>query len=465
MTDVTADQVPGAGAGASQGSSSRASGVIPGGIKFSWSVGALGVAVLMNTVAFFALFYMVGVLKIDPALAGTLIFVTKIFDVVTDPLVGNWSDGLARAGSRRRPFMLAGALISPLAFLMIFTTPMFADQVFTAAYIFVAMIIYTVGYTLFNVPYISMPAEMTDDYHERSNIHGLRMVFVSFAGIAVGAGAPALLDKLGRSNWDAYATVGGIGAVIVFVAMMIAWWGTRDARFTVTPPRKSNLLKEVRVVFADRNYLRLLSVKGCQLLGAASMQSAMAFFVIYVLQRDFKLLSLYGLTLGIASVIASPLIVKLSSVIGKSRTYVLCSSVSVLTTASWILAAAGDPTWMVLARGVGLAISVSGSVIMAMSMLTDIINYSARLSDVRREGVYTAFYSFIEKFTFAFGPLIVGVAMSIAGFDEKLPEEALRTPEIRQSLLLAVAYIPVVMNLLSIYFLAGYRLTQEDLDE
>ncbi|MFK7829441.1 MAG: MFS transporter [Congregibacter sp.] len=460
MTDVTSDAI----AEPKTSDSVGGAGVIPRAIKITWSAGALGVGVLMNTVAFFALYYMVGVLKIEPALAGTLIFVTKIFDVITDPLVGNWSDGLTKAGSRRRPFMLVGACVSPIAFLMIFTTPIFVDQVFTAAYIFVAMLIYTVGYTLFNVPYISMPAEMTDNYHERSNIHGLRMVFVSFAGIAVGAGAPLLLDILGRTNWDAYAAVGGIGSVIVFVAMMIAWWGTRDARFTVTPNRKTNLLKEVRFVFTDRNYLRLLSVKGCQLLGAASMQSAMAFFVIYVLQRDFKLLSLYGLTLGIASVIASPLIVKLSLIIGKRKAYVACSCVSVLTTASWILASAGDPTWMVLARGVGLAFSVSGSVIMAMSMLTDIINYSARQSDVRREGVYTAFYSFIEKFTFAFGPLIVGVAMSIAGFDETLPEEAMRTPEIRQSLLLAVAYIPMVMNLLSIYLLSGYRLSQEDLE-
>lgn len=437
---------------------------IPRAIKVSWSLGALGVAVLMNTVAFFALYYMVGVLKIEPALAGTLIFVTKLFDVITDPLVGNWSDRLKREGSRRRPFMLVGAFVSPIAFLMIFTTPIFEDQVFTAVYIFVAMLIYTVGYTLFNVPYISMPAEMTDDYHERSSIHGLRMIFVSIAGITAGAGAPALLDQLGRTSWNAYAMVGVCGAAIVFLAMIFSWNGTRNARFTRTPPQMTSLLQEVRHVFSDKNYIRLLSVKASQLLGAASMQSAMAFFVIYVLQRDFKLLSLYGLTLGLTSIIASPLIVRLSEKVGKRKAYVLSSTVTVVTTASWMLAAPGDPTWMIMLRAAGLAFSVSGSVIMAMSMLTDIINYSARDTEVRREGVYTAFYSFVEKLTFAFGPLIVGVAMSIAGFDESLPEETMRTPEIRQSLLLAMAYIPIAMNLLSIFLLNGYRLQQEDLE-
>lgn len=439
-------------------------GRVPTAIKISWGSGALGVAVLMNTVAFFGLYYMVGVLKIEPALAGSLIFLTKMFDVITDPLVGSWSDRLTRAGSRRRPFMLVGAVVSPLSFLMIFTTPLFDAQVFTAAYIFVAMLIYTLGYTLFNVPYISMPSEMTDDYHERSSIHGYRMVFVSFSGIIAGAGVPALLDAMGRKNWDAYAAVGWIGAVIIFLAMMMAWWGTRDARFTVTPKRTPNLLAECKIVFSDRIFIRLLGVKASQLLGAASMQSATAFFFVYVLAKDFGLLSQYGLVLGIASVFASPLIVKFSQRVGKRTAYVFAALCSIAMTASWIFASPDDPTWMVLVRAGVIAIAVSGNVIMAMSMLTDIINYSARQSDVRREGVYTAFYSFVEKFTFAFGPLIVGIAMSIAGFDESLSDEALRTPEIRQSLLLAMSYIPIAMNLLSIYLLSGYRLSQEDLE-
>ena len=100
---------------------------------------------------------------------------------------------------------------------------------------------------------------------------------------------------------------------------------------------------------------------------------------------------------------------------------------------------------------------------MAMSMLTDIINYDSRLHDVRREGIFTAFYSFVEKFTFAFGPLIVGVALSIAGFDKTLPADAIQSSQVRQAILLGMAYIPAVMGLLSIWLLSGYKLTEADL--
>jgi len=72
------------------------------GVKLSWGTGALGVAILMNAVAMFVLFYMVGILKIEPALAGALIFVSKIFDVLTDPIIGGWSDRLNTRRSRRR---------------------------------------------------------------------------------------------------------------------------------------------------------------------------------------------------------------------------------------------------------------------------------------------------------------------------------------------------------------------------
>lgn len=437
---------------------------IPTGIKISWGSGALGVAILMNTVAFFALFYMVSVLKIEPALAGTLMFVTKLFDVVTDPIVGGWSDRIQSPNSRRRPFLLVGMIISPLAFLMIFTTPVFSDQVFTATYIFVAMLLYTLGYTIFNVPYISMPAEMTDDYHERSSIHGVRMVFVSIAGIVVGAGAPALLETMGRKSWDSYATIGVIGAVIIFLAMFSTWYGTGKARFTRAEIVAPKLFAEIRYVFADRHYIRLLGIKASQLLGAASMQAALAFFFVYVMQKDFKLLSYYGLVVGVVSVIASPLIVRFSRAAGKSATYLVAAVAMILVSASWILAAPGDPAWLVLLRGAVIAFAVSANVIMAMSMLTDIINHSATFTGVRREGVYTAFYSFVEKATFAFGPLIVGLAMSIAGFDESVAESSMNTPAVRQSLLLGVAYIPIAMNLLAMYLLLGYRLTQGELE-
>ena len=109
--------------------------MIPQSIRVSWGAGALGVALLMNAIGILALFYMVNVLGMEPALAGTLYFLTKLLDIVSDPVVGSWSDRIKSPAGRRRPFMLAGAFVSACSFVLIFTTPIFAQQWLTAAYI------------------------------------------------------------------------------------------------------------------------------------------------------------------------------------------------------------------------------------------------------------------------------------------------------------------------------------------
>lgn len=442
-------------------SSSSVSKVVPKSVKICWGIGGLGTVFMLNVITGFALYYMINVLKINPALAGTLLFATKIFDLMTDPLVGGWSDRIKSRSGRRRPFLLVGSFVCALSFLVIFTTPQFDNQAITVSYIVAGLMLYAIGYTLFNIPYISMPAEMTDDYHERSSIHGYRMVFLSIGGL-IGAGVPYILDLYGQQSREAYAIVGVGGAVLILICMLIAWLGTASARFTSGPVERPKVMRELGHVFSNKHFIRLLLVKASQLIGVAATIAAFPFFVTRVLELSFKVMTPYFLTIGAISIFVTPLLVKLSKRIGKSQTYAVCALIYVCTTFSWVFAVPGEPVWAICLRGAFFAVSFSGNVVMAMSMLTDIVAYDARLTDVRREGVYTSFYSFIEKLTFAFGPLVIGVALSVAGFDRALPEEELRTPAIRHALLLGVAYIPAVAGCVAVFLLAGYKLKESD---
>ena len=436
--------------------------IIPQRIKVLWSAGALGVAFMMNTVAGFVLVYMVTVLKIEPALAGFIAFFPKIFDAFTDPLVGGWSDRLAVKGSRRRPFLLWGAILASLSFFMIFATPIFDNQIFSVIFIFTNLMIFSFGYTLFNIPYLAMPAEMTDDYHERTSVHSYRVMSYSIAGL-IGAGIPILLEMMGKTSWYSYATIGAIGAIIIFVTMFTTWYGTKEARFSTAPIERPKIFTELGHVFSNKHYIRLLALKFCQLFGVAATIAAIPFLILYVIQRDFGVFTYYLIVVGIVSTASAPVLYKLSRKIGKSQTYIVSALCFVIAVASWSFAQPGEPTWIILIRAFVIGIASCGNVLMAMSMLTDIINYDSRLHGVRREGIFVAFYSFVEKFTFAFGPLVVGIALSIAGFDKSLPADTLQSPEVRHAILLGMSYIPAVMGLLSIWLLSGYKLTESDL--
>ncbi|MEO0413110.1 MAG: MFS transporter [Pseudomonadota bacterium] len=437
--------------------------IIPRPIKVYWSVGALGIAFMMNTVAGLSLFYTISILNIPPALAGIVVFVPKLFDAITDPLVGTWSDRVKSSTSRRRPFLFAGAFVSAFAFFMIFTTPNLGNTYLIAGYVLVALMVFAFGYTVFNIPYMSMPAEMTGDYHERSSIHSFRVVAVSIGGFLAGSGVPFLLERLGRTDPSSYFWVGLIGGVLIFLTLMGAWAGTSKARFTHAPQEKPAVLSEVRHVFTNPHFARLILLKFCQLFGVAATIAAFKYFLLNVIQRDFDDLAAYGLVAGLAGLVTAPLFLALSKKIGKQNTYIVSALCNVVAVTSWVVTGPEEPFVFMLARAALLGASGTGNVIMAMSMLTDIINYDAKLTGTRREGVFTSFYSFVEKFTFSLGPLIVGFALQLAGYSEDLSKEAKQSEDIRQALLLGVSYIPAVMGVLTIWLLAGYKLRQEDL--
>jgi len=434
-------------------------------IKLFWGTGALGVAVLMNSISTLILFYMVGVLKIEPALAGALIFATKILDVISDPVVGIWSDRIKTPIGRRRPFLMWGAVISSASIAMIFTTPMFEHQVFTVIYIFTALLIYTVGYTVFNVPYMAMPAEMTNSYHERSSIHSYRVVFVMIGGFLAGGLGNFFLEEMGRTDWSSYAVLGIAGAVIVFVTMTITYFGTARAKFTESGHSVPNVMGDLSAISANKHFLRLIGVKACQLLAISATGSAMLFFITSSLQLDLKVLAYFFVVITLVSVISAPVMVRISKRIGKRSTYMIAAVCYVLYSISWVFAVPGESLSTILLRGVVVGVAATGNILLAMSMLTDTIEYDTVITGERREGAYTAIYSFVEKLTHAFGPLIVGIAMSLAGFDKTLSSEEMQSPSVQQALLFGVAYLPVILGVLAMAILAGFKLDEKALAE
>ena len=145
------------------------------GIKVSWGIGALGTAVLMNSVSVLIVYYLASVVGMESWIAGLLLSLGRILDAATDPFMGYISDKTPNKwGGRRRPYLLIGAFLSALSILLIFNVPFRGDGVETISYVLFTLIFFGLGYTIFNVPFIAMPAEMTSDYHERSSIHSWR---------------------------------------------------------------------------------------------------------------------------------------------------------------------------------------------------------------------------------------------------------------------------------------------------
>ena len=445
-------------------------GKLPVSLKLGWGTGAFGIALLMNGISGIILAFAGTMLGIDLWLAGLVIFASKLFDVVTDPIVGMWSDKYRSKKGRRRPFLTWGAIASSLSFALIFTTPVFDNQYLTALYLFAALCLYAFGYTLYNIPYMSMPAEMTDDYHERSSIHAYRIVFVALGASVAGAGIKFALDYLGETELWSWRVVGLGCAALIFVSLLIAYITTASARFTqpeadAGQTKFEQLKTEFRAVMSNRHFVRLIGVKFAQLMGVQTIGAAMLYFFVQYLESDFTTLGTFFLIVTASTIIFAPILVKFSKIYGKKAAYYVAALVNVIYALSWTFTVPGEPTWSILLRATFVGIAFGGNVVMAMSMLTDIINSDASKTGVRREGAFTALYSFVEKLTGAIGPLIVGVALSVVGFDKDLPLGAPQGDNVNTALLLAVSWLPAIFNIIAVWLLSGYDLTEQDVSD
>lgn len=444
---------------------------LPWTIKLGWATGAFGVAVLMNGISALILFYMTLVLKIDPAVAGFIIFASKIYDAVTDPFSGWLSDRTKSARGRRRPYLFWGAIVSAAAFLMVFTVPFtgpYASMtsgpgLWAGAYVLLALLIYTTGYSMFNVPYMAMPAEMTRGYHERSSIHGYRVVVAAVGGFLVQSGGGVLLDALGKDR-DAFGWLGAIGAAAIFVSMMTAYFATAKAPSLPQTATRLPFRDQVAGFLNNRPFQLVLGVKLAQLIGIASSSGGLVFLLATVLGRPLSLLAVIGGALILAVFTMTPVLLWLSRRIGKRGAYIVSAVVTGVAALSWVWATPDEPVWALALRGFATGIAFSGNVLFAMSMLTDAMEADAHRTGLRREGMYSALYSFVEKLASSIGPLILGGALSYAGFNPANPPK-IADESVRQAVLLGVAYVPAAMAVIAVIILAFYRLDEKTLGE
>ena len=148
-------------------------------------MGAMGTGVMIGALTGYGLYYMTNYLGIAAGVAGSLIGLSKFFDMISDPVMGQISDRTETKWGRRRPYLMVGAIACPLALLLLFHVPAFENNTTTVAVIFFVLLLYAAAFTSFNVPYFAMPAEMTSNYLERTVIMSQRIFFSTMSVVSI----------------------------------------------------------------------------------------------------------------------------------------------------------------------------------------------------------------------------------------------------------------------------------------
>src|SRR3954451_19907568 len=168
-------------------------------------------------------YYLTDTLGVAAGLASLAVTIPKIWDVVIDPLVGVLSDRSAARRGSRRPFLLAGALALPPTFAAVFAVPAALEGGPAAAWVLVAFVVAATAFSLFQVPYIALPAEIAPTYDARTRLLAPRIAVLALAILAFGAGGPLVRDAAGGGR-TGYAVMGLVGGTVIGLGMLAAWW-------------------------------------------------------------------------------------------------------------------------------------------------------------------------------------------------------------------------------------------------
>ena len=435
---------------------------VPTRIAAFWGLGAFATTTMLNGVSIVLLFFLVNFVKLEPVVAGGLLFASKLFDGLIDPPIGMLSDRTESRFGRRRPWMLGASFFCGLSFALLFNVPATASQ--TGVYLFISgwLFVYTVAYALFTVPYLAMPGELTDDYHERSRLMSWRTVFMTFGNLMGAAVPPVMVSAFGGDR-PAYGRMGIIVGLVIFAAMVLTVVGTAGARQRPRDAAPLSLLENFRLLRRNVPLLVLMGTKILLYVGLAAFTAVLLFFFSSLLKKDSAAVGAYFGVFSLATVLFTPVQLWVGRRFEKRRAYLVCMGAYSLGMLTWLLATPAESNLVLYARGLWLGAFNAGLFLFGYSMLVDTYAWDHQQTGLRREGFLAAAISFVEKFSLAVGPLVIGALLSGMGFDKNLAPSADQSPGARQAMLIGFVWIPVGTQLLAMLLLSWYRLEKRDL--
>jgi glycoside/pentoside/hexuronide:cation symporter, GPH family len=239
--------------------------------KLVYGSGAITFALKDAAFAIFVLFYYKQVLGLSGTLTGLAIALSVLWDAISDPLVGAWSDRLRSRWGRRHPLMVASVLPLALSFIALFWPPqqVLGSQLTLFYWLLGTVLMLRTALTLFMVPYLALGAEISSDYHERTSLANARTNLAWFVGVLVPATSLAFLFTSdngidGRfivSNYQRYGLLSALGVICASWICLRGTWGYIPTLPKVSDAPGNGLWRDIRDTFRNRNFRWVVSLE------------------------------------------------------------------------------------------------------------------------------------------------------------------------------------------------------------
>ncbi|MBT4231609.1 MAG: MFS transporter [Flavobacteriaceae bacterium] len=410
---------------------------------------------------------------------GIIQFAPRIFDAITDPLMGFISDNTKSKWGRRRQYVFIGGIIMGIAYVAMWQLYEDDGIVYNFIYFFSWSLVFYLGLTIFSVPYVAMGYEISDDFHERTQI----MAIAQFIGQWAWVIAPWFWVILYDPSWFPEGAGQGVRDLSVWVAIPCTIFALIPAIFIKSKSTKDRsdfipininyILKSIKGIFISAfeafkiKQFKKIAFATFLIFNSFQVIAAFTFLIIvhYMFNSDPASAgnwpALHG-SVGalITSFLIIPLITVISKKIGKKKAFILSQLISIIGyVLFWFLFVPGKPYLFLFALpfhsfGIGSLFTIM------MSMTADICDLDELENGKRREGVLGAVYWWMVKLGFGVAALLSGFILWLVGFDPEQVTESATT-----GMRLFYTFLPICGVVCAILIMKDYDITEERANE
>lgn len=443
----------------------------------NYAIGSLGTGGYSTLPGLVLTYFLTDNLGVAALAAGIIVTCAKVWDVVIDPLIGAASDRqLARTGSRRG-FMVIGAVTMPVFFALTFAVPPSWGPVASAICVLLAFLGTATAFSLFQVPYVALPAELTRSYDERTRLLGWRVVVLTAAILLFGAGGPMLRRATGDPV-SGYLLMGIVAGVAIGVGMLIAS-RTADAAAKAAaigagpsigsgsgdaaPSIRTQYLSGFRALRRSLPFRALLGTFMLQALATGTMLAGAQYVATWVLNDEAAVEVLFVALVGPA-LIATPAWTAIAKRIGKERSF-LAASILFLAASATITFAVWAPGVWIYASVAFAGVAYAGLQSLPMAMLPDVISHDERTTGPGQAGTFTGIWTAGETIGFALGATAVALMLASTGYISSVAGASTVQPDAAVAgIVLSFSILPAVLMALSLIPLSRYGLRRHDIE-
>ncbi|MET0303595.1 MAG: MFS transporter [Microbacteriaceae bacterium] len=463
-----------------------------------YAIGSLGTGGFATLPGLVLTYYLTDSLGVTAILAGVIVTAAKVWDVIVDPVIGALTDrDLARHGTRRR-LMLIGSLSLPVLFALTFAAPPALGPVVGAVWVMIAFLLTATAFSLFQVPYIALPAELTDSYDARTTLLTWRVVVLTFAILLFGAGGPELRSLTGDPT-TGYLLMGIVAGVTIGVGMLVATGAARHtlrtrptmqaaARATATDAEilsdeiaggaphpidaspsafgtgiRSNYRAALDALRRSQPFRALLATFLLQALATGLMLAGAQYLATWVLRSESAVTLLF-VALIAPALLAAPGWAWLARRHGKERVFAW-ASVDFAVAALATVGAVWSPGPWIYAPVAVAGIAYAGMQSLPMAMLPDVIAHDAERHGPGRAGAFGGVWTAGETTGFALGATALSIVLAVTGYVSSTAAETVTQPDAAiTGIVVSFSVIPAALIVLSLVTLGRYRLRRSDIE-